>query len=185
MTEDATATALNLSPQHRPLATLTNKLRRRSKAPDVDGVLHKLWPSNIPEQGSSEPRSELTIFRRFLPYTPAYIVQSTSVATLEMNAGLKDVVKAMMEDAVTIRKAMVQTGALSSKVASGDAQSLNQSCRWISTKDDHADKIISTTAQYFLAQRVVVRAPFPVSRPAACPLRELHDCCIAEIVPHR
>lgn len=65
--------------------------------------------------------------------------------------------KSMMEHAVTIRKAMVQTEALSSKVASGDAQSLNQSCRWVSTKDEHADKIISTTAEYFLAQRVVVR----------------------------
>lgn len=62
-----------------------------------------------------------------------------------------------MEDAATIRKAMVQTQELSSKVASGDAQSLNQSCRWISTKDEHANKIISTTAEYFLAQRVVVR----------------------------
>ena len=98
-------------------------------------------------------------------------------------------VKAMMEDAVTIRKAMVQTGALSSKVASGDAQSLNQSCRWIGTKDEHADKIISTTAQYFLAQRVVVWASFPVHciggvAPcciSACPRRELHNC-IAEIV---
>ena len=60
-------------------------------------------------------------------------------------------VKAMMEDAVTIRKAMVQTAALSEKVAAGDAQSLNQSCRWISTKDDHADKILRTTADYFLA----------------------------------
>jgi hypothetical protein len=70
-------------------------------------------------------------------------------------------VKAMMEDAVTIRKAMVQTAALSEKVAAGDAQSLNQSCRWISTKDDHADKILRTTADYFLAQRVVVRLSRP------------------------
>lgn len=68
-------------------------------------------------------------------------------------------VQGMMEDAATIRKAMVQTGELSTKVASGDAQSLNQSCRWISTKDEHANRIISTTAEYFLAQRVVVRTP--------------------------
>jgi nickel superoxide dismutase len=74
----------------------------------------------------------------------------------------------MMEDAATIRKAMVQTGELSTKVASGDAQSLNQSCRWISTKDEHANKIISTTAEYFLAQRVVVRFSPALDQASCC-----------------
>lgn len=36
----------------------------------------------------------------------------------------------------------------------GDAQSLNQSVRWITTKEDHASKIITTVSEYFLAQRV-------------------------------
>lgn len=99
--EQATATALSLSPMHRPLATVTKRLRRRVKAPDAEGAVHKLWPSSDtgPEVAdSSEPQSEITLFQRNLPYTPLYLVQSTSAATLEMNAGLKDVVHAMMSD---------------------------------------------------------------------------------------
>eukprot|EP01043_Picozoa_sp_COSAG02_P062314 COSAG02_NODE_8566_length_2522_cov_2.058605_2_plen_493_part_00 len=97
--EQATATALNLSPLHRPLAMVAKKLRRRIKAPDAEGVVHKLWPSSDPADGdSSEPQSELILFRQIFPYTPLYLVQSTSAATLEMNAGLKDVIHAMMSD---------------------------------------------------------------------------------------
>lgn len=64
------------------------------------------------------------------------------------------------EDATTIRKATVQTTGLASGVT--DPQSLNQATRWINTKDDHANKIIFTMGDYFLAQRVV-----PVERGAA------------------
>lgn len=36
-----------------------------------------------------------------------------------------------------------------------DAQSLNQSVRWITAKEDHANKILTLVGDYFLAQRVV------------------------------
>jgi len=57
----------------------------------------------------------------------------------------------LTEHAVTIRKAMVQSGELH---ASGDLQSLNQIVRWINTKEDHCCKIISTVGEYCLCQRV-------------------------------
>ena len=67
------------------------------------------------------------------------------------------------EDATTIRKAMVQTSSLSATVAAGDPQGLNQATRWINTKEDHANKILNTTADYFLAQRERDAAPPPPS----------------------
>ena len=47
---------------------------------------------------------------------------------------------------------------LSSKVGAGDATALNQATRWITTKDEHASKIITTTAEYFLTQKVATVA---------------------------
>jgi nickel superoxide dismutase len=59
----------------------------------------------------------------------------------------------MLEDASTAAKACRQLAALSQKK---DAQSLNQSVRWINEKEAHAQKIITTISDYFLAQRVKV-----------------------------
>merc|ERR1719272_1542579 len=46
---------------------------------------------------------------------------------------------------------MVQIGELS---ADASPQSLNQATRWVMTKEEHASKIITTVADYMLAQRV-------------------------------
>ena len=62
-------------------------------------------------------------------------------------------IKGLVEDAKTIRKATDQTSELA-KAGATSAQSLNQATRWINTKEDHADKIISTVSEYMLAQRV-------------------------------
>ena len=43
---------------------------------------------------------------------------------------------------------------MSAKVGSGDATALNQATRWVTTKDAHAANIITTTAEYFLTQKV-------------------------------
>ena len=43
---------------------------------------------------------------------------------------------------------------MSAKVGSGDATALNQATRWVTTKDAHASNIITTTAEYFLTQKV-------------------------------
>ncbi|CAE7782320.1 unnamed protein product [Symbiodinium sp. CCMP2456] len=60
-------------------------------------------------------------------------------------------VQAMMEDASTIRKAVVQAQELHK---AGGLQDVHQMVRWIVTKEDHAQKIMTTTADYFLAQKV-------------------------------
>lgn len=60
-------------------------------------------------------------------------------------------VDAMFEDAATIEKAVRLIGELSGKT---DAQSQNQLVRWVNNKELHAQKIISTSTDYFLTQRV-------------------------------
>ena len=60
-------------------------------------------------------------------------------------------VKAMLEDVATIEKSSKLISQLSSK---SDAQSKNQLVRWVTNKEAHAQKIISTISDYFLTQRV-------------------------------
>lgn len=60
-------------------------------------------------------------------------------------------VRMMLEDVVTIKKSVNLIVQLSKKT---DAQSNNQMVRWVITKEEHAQKIISTISNYFLVQRV-------------------------------
>ncbi len=60
-------------------------------------------------------------------------------------------VELMLEDAATIEKA---TKLLADLAAKNDAQSLNQSVRWVMNKEQHAQNIIATISDYFLTQRV-------------------------------
>lgn len=60
-------------------------------------------------------------------------------------------IKALYEEATTIEKAMNEMNKLAGKT---DAQSQMQFARWTMTKEDHASQIITTTSEYFLAQRV-------------------------------
>ncbi len=60
-------------------------------------------------------------------------------------------VQSMLEDAATVTKAVTMIIELAGKT---DAQSGNQRVRWVSNKESHAQKIISTIADYFLTQRV-------------------------------
>lgn len=60
-------------------------------------------------------------------------------------------VQAMLEDVATIDKAVASMSTLAGK---NDAQSYNQIVRWVTNKEDHAQKIITTMADYFLTQRV-------------------------------
>ena len=57
----------------------------------------------------------------------------------------------MLEDQTTISKAIAQ---ISDLVAQKDAHSANQLARWVSTKEDHANKIQKIIAEYFLTQRL-------------------------------
>merc|ERR1712129_99901 len=60
-------------------------------------------------------------------------------------------VKMMIEDAATIRKAVVQNAELNK---AGTLQDMHQAIRWIATKEDHAGKIMHTAGDYFMAQKV-------------------------------
>ncbi|MEM7144503.1 MAG: superoxide dismutase [Ni] [Verrucomicrobiota bacterium] len=59
--------------------------------------------------------------------------------------------KLMLEDQETITKAATMIGELAGKT---DAESVNQTTRWIVTKESHAQNIQDTIAEYFLAQRI-------------------------------
>merc|ERR1712050_626006 len=59
-------------------------------------------------------------------------------------------VESLKEDAATVRKAMVQINELGTSTP----LALNQTTRWIMTKEDHAKNIITTASEYMLAQRV-------------------------------
>lgn len=60
-------------------------------------------------------------------------------------------VEHMLEDVTTIYKSLDLIDELSDKT---DAQSQNQLIRWVMNKEKHADNIITTISEYFLAQRV-------------------------------
>ena len=57
----------------------------------------------------------------------------------------------MLEDQTTIAKAIAQINDLADKK---DGKSANQLARWVSTKEDHANKIQMIIAEYFLTQRI-------------------------------
>jgi nickel superoxide dismutase len=56
----------------------------------------------------------------------------------------------MLEDVATIEKSMIQIKGLSTE----EAPNWNQIVRWVTAKEDHADKLSETLHYYFLAQRV-------------------------------
>ena len=60
-------------------------------------------------------------------------------------------IKAMLEDAATVQKSIRLIVDLAQK---NDPQSINQRVRWIMNKEKHAQNIIDTISNYFLAQRV-------------------------------
>lgn len=57
----------------------------------------------------------------------------------------------MLEDQKTIAKGIAQIGELAAK---SDAQSVNQTVRWINTKESHATNTQHIIAQYFMTQRI-------------------------------
>jgi ubiquitin-small subunit ribosomal protein S27Ae len=63
------------------------------------------------------------------------------------------IVAQIKQDAETIRKAMVQCKDLHANITS-DLTVMNQMIRWVTTKEDHAKKIITAVSEYCLCQRV-------------------------------
>ncbi len=60
---------------------------------------------------------------------------------------------ALDEDLRTVEKAMGQIAALND---TDDAQSANQLARWVSAKEEHANRIQRVVSQYFMTQRLKV-----------------------------
>ena len=60
--------------------------------------------------------------------------------------------ESMLEDEHTIAQAQAQINEATGAKAS--AQVVNQTVRWVMTKEDHATKIQTTIASYFMAQRI-------------------------------
>ena len=62
---------------------------------------------------------------------------------------------AMLEDAQTIEKSMLQIADLSKPHAgTPDALRMNQLVRWVNTKEHHAVHTMEVMGQYFMAQRI-------------------------------
>jgi nickel superoxide dismutase len=81
-------------------------------------------------------------------------------------------VHAIREDVATITKAVTEMGTLASK---NDAQSKQQFVRWVMTKEAHAEKIIRTISDYFLAQKI---APAPAKD------RKAHAAYVEKLTKH-
>ena len=81
-------------------------------------------------------------------------IRPFAVAHCQVPCGIYDDharITAMLEDTTTIAKALDQINEL---VGKQDLQSFNQATRWVMTKEQHAERIQTTIAQYYLAQRV-------------------------------
>lgn len=68
--------------------------------------------------------------------------------------GDKTRIDLLFEDIKTVEKSMSMINELSGKT---DAQSTNQTVRWIQNKDEHASRIQHTVTQYFMTQRVKIK----------------------------
>ncbi|WP_239057745.1 superoxide dismutase, Ni [Pseudodesulfovibrio sp. JC047] len=82
------------------------------------------------------------------------VLPSLAQAHCQVPCGIYDDharVTAMLEDVTTVRKAVTMLEKLAAKT---DVQSRQQFVRWVMNKESHAQKIISSIADYFLTQRV-------------------------------
>ena len=68
-------------------------------------------------------------------------------------------IESLREDTTTIAKAQRHITSLSADSAKDRAFVMNQGTRWVTTKETHADDIIRSVSEYFLAQRVKVGLP--------------------------
>ena len=82
------------------------------------------------------------------------LAQPRAWAHCEIPCGIFDDharINQMLEDTKTIAKSIAQINELA---GGHDGQAGNQLVRWVVNRDEHADKIQHTIAQYFMAQRI-------------------------------
>lgn len=82
----------------------------------------------------------------------------------------------LKEDIATIEKSMDQITALSAE----DGKNYNQLVRWITNKEDHANKVMDIVTQYFMTQRIkpVETADQPAFEKYNESLRLLHQMLV-------
>lgn len=100
-------------------------------------------------------KKSILFFATFLIFA---FSNNTAKAHCEVPCGIYDDqlrVELIKEHIRTIEKAMNQI----TEIQSSDNVNYNQLVRWISTKEDHANKIQNIVQQYFLTQRVKFAAP--------------------------
>lgn len=86
--------------------------------------------------------------------TASILLPQKLQAHCQMPCGIYDDharMRSMLEDATTVKQAITLLSELASKEG---PQSVNQTVRWISNKESHAQSIIVTISDYFLTQRV-------------------------------
>jgi len=88
-------------------------------------------------------------------------------------------VEQLKQDAATIRKSMVQTGELHATATSTDLLAMNQMVRWINTKEEHCQKIITTISEYCLCQRVKKDGVFKSDEDYVQALKSHHSVMVA------
>ncbi|WP_096433778.1 superoxide dismutase [Ni] [Labilibaculum antarcticum] len=80
----------------------------------------------------------------------------------------------LSEDIETIEKSMKMINELSS----AEEVDYNQLVRWITNKEDHANKIQNIATQYFMFQRLKVSDDAEVQKKNAKLLAVLHEICV-------
>lgn len=94
------------------------------------------------------------MFRRLTLLALFLLAPATAAAHCQVPCGIYDDharVDRMLEDVMTIEKAVKKIRELAGK---DDPQSVNQTVRWITTKEQHASRIIETISTYFLTQKI-------------------------------
>ena len=94
------------------------------------------------------------IIAAFFVSLAAMTLNQTALAHCEVPCGIYDDQRRfedMLEDQETIAKGMAQVREMAGK---SDPLSVNQTVRWISTKESHATNVQHTISQYFMTQRI-------------------------------
>ena len=95
-----------------------------------------------------------TLFASFVISLVTLILHQSALAHCQVPCGIYDDQRRfedMLEDQETISKGMMQIREMAGK---SDPLSVNQTVRWVVTKESHSTNIQNTISQYFMAQRI-------------------------------
>ena len=108
---------------------------------------------SLPSIASSQISSMLSSFRMY----DASVTTMVTLNHCQVPCGIFDdpaTVQKLKQNCATIRKSMVESNRLHSDYVDTTPLNANQFVRWVMTKEQHADDVISTVSEYCLCQRV-------------------------------